>query len=71
MPLRPAPMLARAVTSLSALSGGRVVRLLPNGIGVKFIEQQNLRDLERLIARTAAQAAAEPGLVQRPSLMLA
>jgi hypothetical protein len=46
---------------------GRVVRLLPNGIGVKFIEQQNLRDIERLIARTAAQAAADPGLVQRPS----
>jgi hypothetical protein len=31
---------------------GRVVRLLPNGIAVKFIEQQTIRDLERLVVRT-------------------
>ncbi|MGH6644958.1 MAG: PilZ domain-containing protein [Bradyrhizobium sp.] len=31
---------------------GRVVRLLPNGIAVKFIEQQTVRDLERLVVRT-------------------
>ena len=31
---------------------GRVVRVLPNGIAVKFVEQQTIRDLERLVART-------------------
>ena len=31
---------------------GRVVRVLPNGIAVKFVEQQTVRDLERLVART-------------------
>jgi hypothetical protein len=30
---------------------GRVVRLLPNGIAIKFIERQNSRALERLTAR--------------------
>src|SRR5205814_6155830 len=30
---------------------GRVVRLLPNGIAVKFVEQQTVRDLERLVVR--------------------
>jgi hypothetical protein len=40
---------------------GRVVRLLPNGIAVKFIEQQNLRNLDRLIARAGqAASAADP-----------
>jgi hypothetical protein len=33
---------------------GRVVRLLPNGIAVKFVEQQNVKDLDRLIARAPA-----------------
>lgn len=42
---------------------GRVVRLLPDGIAVKFIEPQNARDLDRLIARAAsAQRAANPSL---------
>jgi len=31
---------------------GRVVRLPPNGIVVKFIEQQTVRDLEPLVVRT-------------------
>lgn len=35
---------------------GRVVRLLPNGIAVKFVEQQTVRDLERLVARTVPAA---------------
>ena len=30
---------------------GRVVRLLPNGFAVKFVEKQNRNDLNRLIAR--------------------
>ena len=30
---------------------GRVVQLLPNGIAVKFVEQQTVRDLERLVVR--------------------
>ena len=30
---------------------GRVVRLLPDGFAVKFVEQQNHHDLERLLAR--------------------
>jgi PilZ domain len=32
---------------------GRVVRLLPNGFAVKFVEKQNRNDLNRLIARPA------------------
>ncbi|MBA2397960.1 MAG: PilZ domain-containing protein, partial [Bradyrhizobium sp.] len=35
---------------------GRVVRLLPNGIAVKFIEQQTVRDLERLVVRAVPVA---------------
>ena len=35
---------------------GRVVRLLPNGIAVKFVEKQTLRDLDRLVARTVPAA---------------
>ena len=43
---------------------GRVVRLLPNGIAVKFVEKQTVRDLDRLVARTVPVAAAriEAGL---------
>lgn len=37
---------------------GRVVRLLPEGFAVKFVEQQNNYDLERLIIRPAQQSAA-------------
>jgi hypothetical protein len=36
---------------------GRVVRLLPNGIAIKFIEQQTVRDLERLVVRTVPALA--------------
>lgn len=36
---------------------GRVVRLLPNGFAVKFVEPQNRQDLARLIARAAPQPA--------------
>jgi hypothetical protein len=32
---------------------GRVVRLLPHGFAVKFVEQQNRNELERLIVRPA------------------
>jgi hypothetical protein len=32
---------------------GRVVRLLPNGFAVKFVELQKRRDLNRLIVRSA------------------
>ena len=35
---------------------GRVVRLLPNGIAVKFVEKQTIRDLDRLVARTVPAA---------------
>jgi hypothetical protein len=36
---------------------GRVVRLLPNGIAVKFVEKQTVRDLDRLVARSVPAAA--------------
>ena len=36
---------------------GRVVRLLPNGIAVKFVERQTVRDLDRLVARSIPAAA--------------
>jgi hypothetical protein len=36
---------------------GRVVRQLPNGIAVKFVERQTVRDLDRLVARTIPAAA--------------
>jgi PilZ domain len=37
---------------------GRVVRLLPHGFAVKFIEQQHRNELERLIVRPAAARSA-------------
>ena len=47
---------------------GRVVRLLPDGIAVKFIEPQNVRDLDRLIARAApVQPAVNPSLPEPAS----
>jgi len=46
---------------------GRVVRLLPNGIAIKFIERQNSRALERLITRTGqAEQTAGSGSDQSP-----
>ena len=38
---------------------GRVVRLLPQGFAVKFVEQQNRNDLERLVIKPALPRAAE------------
>jgi len=50
---------------------GRVVRLLPNGIAVKFVEQQTVRDLERLVVRTIpATVKAEAG-ISEPALRTA
>jgi len=41
---------------------GRVVRLLPNGFAVKFVEQQNPWDLDRLIVKASQKpAGADPG----------
>jgi len=37
---------------------GRVVRILPDGFAVKFVEQQHPNDLGRLIARTAPLSCA-------------
>ena len=37
---------------------GRVVRLLPHGFAVKFVAQQNRKDLERLIVRPAPPRSA-------------
>jgi hypothetical protein len=39
---------------------GRVVRLLPDGFAVKFVEQQNRHDLGRLIARAAPPSMSPP-----------
>jgi hypothetical protein len=36
---------------------GRVVRLLPDGFAVKFVEQQNRHDLNRLVIRSAPPSA--------------
>src|SRR6202166_2147280 len=36
---------------------GRVVRLLPDGFAVKFVEQQNRHDLQRLVIRSAPPSA--------------
>jgi hypothetical protein len=41
---------------------GRVVRLLPNGIAIKFVELQNSRALERLSVRVdQTELAADSG----------
>jgi hypothetical protein len=37
---------------------GRVVRLLPDGFAVKFIEQQKRQDLDRLVTRAALPSSA-------------
>jgi len=42
---------------------GRVVRLRPNGIAVKFVERQTVRDLDRLVTRAVPAAVrTEAGL---------
>jgi hypothetical protein len=44
---------------------GRVVRLLPDGFAVKFVERQNRNDLNRLIIRSAPHhLAADAGTAQ-------
>ena len=43
---------------------GRVVRLLPEGFAVKFVETQNRHDLDQLIARAPQTAAGMPGVAQ-------
>ena len=50
---------------------GRVVRLLPNGIAVKFVEQQTIRDLERLVVRTVPAAAKVEVALPEPVLRTA
>jgi len=46
---------------------GRVVRLLPNGFAVKFVEKQNRNDLNRLIARPALLPPSLGGAKPAPS----
>ena len=48
----------------------RVVRLLPNGIAVKFVEKQTVRDLDRLVARTVP-AKIGAGLLEPAAAMRA
>jgi len=43
---------------------GRVVRLLPNGFAVKFVEVQNRLDLNRLISAKPASDLDSTGLSQ-------
>jgi hypothetical protein len=43
---------------------GRVVRLLPNGFAVKFIEVQKRDDLDQLIARAPQALAVMPSGIQ-------
>lgn len=50
---------------------GRVVRLLPNGIAVKFVEQQTVRDLERLVVRAVPKAVKADGGLQEPVTAMA
>jgi hypothetical protein len=50
---------------------GRVVRLLPNGIAVKFVEQQTVRDLERLVVRTIPTIVKAEAEVSEPALRTA
>jgi hypothetical protein len=48
---------------------GRVVRLLPNGIAVKFVERQTVRDLDRLVARAVPPAAKTAAGSTEPAAM--
>ena len=50
---------------------GRVVRLLPSGIAVKFIEKQTVRDLERLVVRNVTTAAKIEAALPEPVLRTA
>jgi hypothetical protein len=46
---------------------GRVVRLLPDGFAVKFVEQQNPRDLDRLIVKASQKPAPADPTSSRPA----
>jgi len=48
---------------------GRVVRHLPNGFAIKFVEPQNRHDLDRLIGRAPPQLSAGGELVAPPAPM--
>jgi hypothetical protein len=45
---------------------GRVVRLLPNGIAVKFVERQTVRDLDRLVARKVPAVVPADAVLDEP-----
>jgi hypothetical protein len=45
---------------------GRVVRALPDGFAIKFVEPQNRRDLDRLIARPTPSPSAGGAKATRP-----
>ena len=49
---------------------GRVVRLLPDGFAVQFVELQNPRDLDRLILRAAHKPATSDANSLRPMVSL-
>jgi hypothetical protein len=49
---------------------GRVVRVLPNGIAVKFVEKQTVRDLDRLVVRNVAAVAKTVAGVAAPVAMM-
>ena len=46
----------------------RVVRLLPNGFAVKFVDRQDRNDLNRLIARPALLLPSASRVTPAPSL---
>ena len=48
---------------------GRVVRLLPHGIAVKFVERLTAVDLDRLVARTIRPAAKTEAGLDRPAAL--
>ena len=50
---------------------GRVVRLLPDGFAVKFVEQQNVRDLDRLVVRAGHAPARADQDSSRPAALVA
>jgi hypothetical protein len=49
---------------------GRVVRLLPNGIAVKFVERQTARDLDRMVSRAVPAAAKAEADLPEPAAVL-
>jgi len=45
---------------------GRVVRLLANGIAVRFVERQTVRDLDRLVARKVPAVVPADAVLDQP-----